>query len=224
MSIATLKKKTQAKYNNMSVGSTTGFSLNGGYRNQGFVGQTSLSRSLPKTLYRGDTPRGHGGCCGTYDVTTLVQSAVTSTEDHTVIKTSSMNTKGMILSKYRWIRRPLPFTSLKPDTTSNLNTSDDHTTIIRKQTLAAVDNCVGWANNRPPTNSDCNACSSILRRNYPCTINNVQNPITKPESTYVAMSQGEYLLQLDKFCVNLDIAFQEQQNTGTGCSNATIGC
>ena len=50
MSIATLKRKTQTKYNNMSVGSTQGFSLNGGFRNQGYVGQTSLSRSLSRTL------------------------------------------------------------------------------------------------------------------------------------------------------------------------------
>ena len=65
MSIATLKRKTQTKYNNMSVGQS-GFSINGTHRNQGYVGQTSLSRSLPRTLMRGNTVRGHGGCCGTF--------------------------------------------------------------------------------------------------------------------------------------------------------------
>lgn len=44
MSLATLKKKSAAKYNNMSVG-TPQFSLYGGHRNQGWVGQSSrLSR------------------------------------------------------------------------------------------------------------------------------------------------------------------------------------
>ena len=44
MSIATLKRKSQAKYNN-SLGSDTIFSISGTHRNQGYVGQTSLSRS-----------------------------------------------------------------------------------------------------------------------------------------------------------------------------------
>ena len=61
MSIATLKRKSQTKYNNMSVGQPF-FSLNGTHRNQGYVGQTSLSRSLPRTLMRGNVVRGHGGC------------------------------------------------------------------------------------------------------------------------------------------------------------------
>ena len=40
MSIATLKKKTQARYTNqMSIGHA-GFSLNGTHRNQGYIGQT----------------------------------------------------------------------------------------------------------------------------------------------------------------------------------------
>ena len=79
MSIATLKKKTAAKYNNMSV-SEPKFSLNGGHRSQGWVGQTTLSRSLPKTPMVGNTPKGSGGCCGTYRVTPIVQSAVKSTK------------------------------------------------------------------------------------------------------------------------------------------------
>jgi hypothetical protein len=44
MSLATLKKKSAAKYNNNSVG--LGFALNGTHRNQGYVGQTSLSRAV----------------------------------------------------------------------------------------------------------------------------------------------------------------------------------
>ena len=57
MSIVALKKKTAAKYNNMSVG-VAQFSINGGHRNQGWVGQTALSRSIPKTPMRGGAARG----------------------------------------------------------------------------------------------------------------------------------------------------------------------
>jgi hypothetical protein len=44
MSLATLKRKTAAKYNNMSVGQPN-FSLNGTHRSQGYVGQNLRSES-----------------------------------------------------------------------------------------------------------------------------------------------------------------------------------
>ena len=100
MSIVTLKRKTAAKYNNSSVNSKEVFSLNGCYRNQGYVGQTSLSRSLPRTLMKGNTVRGHGGCCVTYRISPIVQSGVISTEDHSVIKSSVINTNGMIENRF----------------------------------------------------------------------------------------------------------------------------
>jgi hypothetical protein len=50
MSITTLKRKTSAKYNNSSVGQKQ-FSINGTTKNQGWVGQTSLSRSFPMTPF-----------------------------------------------------------------------------------------------------------------------------------------------------------------------------
>ena len=114
MSIATLKKKTQAKYFDHSVG-TQGFSLNGTYRNQGYVGQTMLSRSLPRTPMNGNIPCGSGGCCGKYNITPIVQSAVISQEDSTVVKSSVVGTYGMMSTKYRWLRRPQPFITVKPD-------------------------------------------------------------------------------------------------------------
>ena len=72
MSLATLKKKTQTKYNNMST--TNGvFSLNGTLRNQGYVGQDSIGRSFNKTITRNGVPHGYGGCCGTYDTKKMLK-------------------------------------------------------------------------------------------------------------------------------------------------------
>ena len=114
MSIAILKKKTAAKYNNVSV-NVPHFSTVGGYRNQGWVGQTSLSRSLPRSLRRGDTLRGYGGCCGTYTIAnSVINPDLCCKNNNKVIKRASMNTAGMIMTKYRWIRRPRPYTSVKP--------------------------------------------------------------------------------------------------------------
>jgi hypothetical protein len=123
MSIATLKRKTQTQYNNMSVGERQ-FSINGTHRSQGYVGQTSLSRSLPRTLMKGNVAIGHGGCCGKFKKTPIVQSAVISVENPNVVKSSVLGTSGMISTKYAWIKRPQPYTSVKPDNNQNMNSQN----------------------------------------------------------------------------------------------------
>ena len=92
MSIVTLKKKTQTQYNNMSVGMKQ-FSLNGGHRSQGYIGQESLSRTLCRTLSGGNQQmgyalKGHGGCWGTFPIINIQASETFSTEDISVIKPS----------------------------------------------------------------------------------------------------------------------------------------
>jgi hypothetical protein len=134
MSIATLKKKTQTKYNNMSVGERQ-FSINGTHRSQGYVGQTSLSRSLPRTLMKGNVAIGHGGCCGKFKKTPIVQSAVISVENPNVVKSSVLGTSGMISTKYAWIKRPQPYTSVKPDNNQNNNSQSDYITYLVDKTL-----------------------------------------------------------------------------------------
>ena len=95
MSIATLKRKTESMYNNVSVGAAR-FSLNGTHRTQGYVGQTSLSRHLQRTPMKGNVIRGNGGCCGTYRIfpviTSGVQSAIDCLNDPRVVKKSVVNT------------------------------------------------------------------------------------------------------------------------------------
>ena len=134
MSIATLKKKTQTKYNNMSVGERQ-FSINGTHRSQGYVGQTSLSRSLPRTLMKGNVAIGHGGCCGKFNKTPIIQSAVISLENPNVVKSSVLGTSGMISTKYQWIKRPQPYTSVKPDNNNNNNSQSDYITYLIDKTL-----------------------------------------------------------------------------------------
>ena len=58
----------------MSVNTGTGFSLSGTRRNQGYIGQTSLSRSLVRTLRNGTAVRGHGGCCSDVAEISVLQS------------------------------------------------------------------------------------------------------------------------------------------------------
>lgn len=193
MSIATLKKKTQTQYRNMSVGQPS-FSLNGTHRSQGYIGQTSLSRSLPRTLSNGNTIRGHGGCCGTYPIYPAILSAVNSTEDNKVVKTSTLSNKGMLDTKYRWIRRPQPFSSVgmrqvdqtdylkylkKKNIQENISTSED-----------------SLCKHIEPDNYNIFTCKYVSSK--------VFQTIHKPESDYLAISQEEHIQNINSRYTLLD--------------------
>ena len=105
MSLVALKRKTAAMQN-LSTGQK-GFSINGTHRSQGYVGQTSLSRSLINTPH-GQTgaPEGHGGCCGTFSTTSNIRASETfSLEDENVVKKSVLSTAGMLSNRNRWLKR-----------------------------------------------------------------------------------------------------------------------
>ena len=207
MSIATLKKKTAAKYNNMSV-NVPQFSINGGHRSQGWVGQTTLSRSLPRTLMVGNTPKGSGGCCGTYNVTTIVQSAVTSTNDSAVIKSSVLSTDGMIDTKYRWIGRPAPYTSVKPGDGNNLNDQSDYITRKAQETVNETSTtCVKM--DKPKF-----VCDSAIFKCNPVIFNTTK--------TVGPKSSGQYTAEMDDKCVVNDIAFQEKDNETGLCGMPVV--
>lgn len=119
MSIVALKRNSKRYTNKLSHEKS--FSLNGGYRNQGRVGQTSLSRSITGTKYRGAQPIGNGGCCGRYNLT-LLNSNCSNNNNPNIIKKSSINTRGMIDSR---IKHP----------TSVYNTSCENSCLGSNQTL-----------------------------------------------------------------------------------------
>ena len=95
MSIVAMKRKSRGYNHPVSGQGTNGFSLNGGYRNQGWVGQTSSSRPVNRTIFKGTNPVGHGGHSGQYNVS--VQSgSMCSANDSTIIKRSTLTSKGHI--------------------------------------------------------------------------------------------------------------------------------
>lgn len=104
MSIATLKRKTAHLYHNQSVGQKF-FSLNGTHRSQGWVGQTSLSRSLPRTLACGNTIRGSGGLNGAYPIYPSIVSGLVNWNDNNVIKSSVGNSQEMLKVRNTCIKR-----------------------------------------------------------------------------------------------------------------------
>jgi hypothetical protein len=204
MSIVTLKKKTQTQYNNMSVG-MKGFSINGTHRSQGYVGQTSLSRSLPKTNMKGNVACGHGGCCGTFRKMPIVQSAVISLNNPLIIKPSVVGTYGLIETKYRWIKRPQPFAIVKSDYNQNINNQSDYITNLGKQVITSI---ITY-----DSSHNINIFDKTL--NQPCCKNvdaylfssKAAATFTKPASYFVPISAGEYLLQKHNNCSTNDITF-----------------
>jgi len=173
----------------------------------------------------GNVARGHGGCCGKFPKVPIVQSAVQSLENqhapgtplpHTV-KSSVINTRGLIDEKYRWMNRPFPYATVKSDNNQHLTTSSDHTRIVQKKTLAevfAID-----ARTTPNTQRCFKTTPNCLRYNsfYRKKICN----FTQPESDLVAISSGEYIQQLDKKCAVLDeTAIQNQTRPTHGAPMA----
>lgn len=216
MSIVALKKKTAAKYNNMSV-NTPQFSINGGYRNQGWVGQTSLSRSLPKTPMRGTAARGHGGCCDTYRETPIVQSAVTSTNNNRVIKASSLNTRGMLDSRYKWLNRPAPNTSVKPDDTHNIGTQQDYITRKAKMVInvTSKDDCPPMKKSAVPCASKCTLFKNRINTPYSTSEENITKSVGPAD-------QSHYINNVSDKCRNVDVEFQKLRNKPL--SNGPFGC
>jgi hypothetical protein len=191
MSVATLKRKTQTQYRNMSVGQSA-FSLNGTYRSQGYIGQTSLSRSLPRTLAKGNTIRGHGGCCGTYPKYPAILSAVNSTENISVVKKSTLSNKGMLDTKYRWIRRPQPFSHVGPKQVGQT----DYLKYLKQKTIQENISKDSLCKHIEPDNCNVSSCEYVSSK--------VSQTIHKPESDYLAISQEEHIQNINSRCTILD--------------------
>ena len=204
MSLATLKKKTAAKYNNMSVNKPS-FSLNGTRRSQGYVGQDTLGRSLPRTPMNGNVARGHGGCCGTYLRSNIVQSGVTSSNDPSVVKSTVTGKSGQLAT---WLHTPL-YNVAKPDATNNINTQQDYISRVEQQAIqaTALTKVTGNACNVTKVNS-CNLLpSSFIARKGKSNVFNRSKDVcnTTKDLSGSSKSQSLYVLQLTKKCYENDI-------------------
>jgi hypothetical protein len=187
MSLATLKRKTQTKYNNMSVNNST-FSLNGTRRNQGYVGQTSLSRSLVRALRNGSALRGHGGCCSTGNETPIKQTEFVCLENNNVIKPSTLSTKGYLSKRCCNSAN----NTVKPDSNNNLNIANYVILKNKSETL----NC---------TTSTVDTNDNVIICTEGCVPN--KNDITKPDEAYKIMSSSQYLETLNKACTGNDTVY-----------------
>ena len=202
MSIVALKRKTEARYNNLSVGQRQ-FSINGTTRNQGYIGQTSLSRSLIHTPSKGSGQKDYNGL---YANPNIRASETISLEDNTVVKPSVLSFKGMLAKRERWINRPQPYAVVKPDASQRLNDQTDYIMRLKKKTLTEIkDNCApDIAKTTGFVPKKCSTELKTLTGAPLFTPQSVVCQIAKPKSTYTSISQSEHLDALHHECATQD--------------------
>jgi len=160
MSIATLKHKTTRGGNPRAdpisgIGSK-GFSLNGGYRNIGAVGQFRMVSNVTRTPFRGTQPMGHGGFDGEY-YNHPSNSGSCCTNDDSIIKHSSLTTAGLIDEKYKWTKSQYPRYWVKDDDNSYRETKTQGQLTQAKTWAAGACNFEKAANDDPANVWRCNS-------------------------------------------------------------------
>ena len=91
-----MKNKSQRYLSVVSGRGGEGFSIVGGRRNQGWVGQDNLGRHLVRTCFRGTEPIGHGGNNEKYVRSIISNAGFCCTNDPSIIKRSTMTTSGLL--------------------------------------------------------------------------------------------------------------------------------
>ena len=193
MSIATLKRKTvgggNPRLDPISGVGTKGFSLNGGCRNIGAVGQFRMVSNVTRTPFRGTLPMGHGGFNGEY-YKKPSNSGSCSTNDDSIIKHSSLTTAGLIDEKYKWTKSQYPRYWVKDDDNSYRRTKTQGQLTGAKTWAAGACNFEKAANDDPANVWHCNTrCYYWIggKRKF------LYYPYTKFLNTDKVQSQGAYI-------------------------------
>ena len=217
MSLVALKRKTAAMQN-LSTGQK-GFSINGTHRSQGYIGQTSLSRSLINTPH-GQTgaPEGHGGCCGDFSTTSNIRASETfSLEDENVVKPSVLSTAGMLSNRNRWLKRSAPYTSTKL-AAGWTNGQGDYIAYLKKKAAKCDPSQADKLSNITEVNSvaisKCTTTNITRKDGAPVFNKTTVCTFTKPVSDYTSISQGEHIFKLHDKCADQDdVLFKIVSNT-----------
>jgi hypothetical protein len=199
MSIVVLKKKSRhnSRFAPVSGRGKDGFSLNGGYRNIGAVGQFRMISNTTRTPFKGTVAKGNGGNGGKYYNHPL-NSGSCCTNDISIIKKSSKNTAGMIDTKYQWTKGTYPNYWVQEDD-GGYNITRDQTTYIKNLTQK-IGGAVGCKTLTEEEKNKIYSCSSNIGSSgnkSACSYHIggrkvVRMPYSK-NYNMLAKSQGEYI-------------------------------
>ena len=194
MSINVLKKKSERFQYPISGKGHNGFSLVGGYRNIGAVGQTNLAKSVSRTRFRGIIPMGHGGNNGEFKIV-INNSGSCCGNDSSIIKPTVKTNKDAILHQNKWMHSAYPRLWVKNGATEVENFSQGEyiknkvvksATCVVSKTDAGMDSC-GAPEGSTPENRKCAAASYYIGgKKY------IRQPYTKMLNN-LAVSSSEYM-------------------------------
>ena len=107
-----------------------------------------------------------------------------------------LGTSGLISTKYKWIKRPQPYTSVKPDSNNNTNTQSFYVSSISKKALE--DEKQNILNNCVNPNVSTRPCNNNLFKSVKSCY------LTKPISEYQSLDSSVYIHQLNSQCQEND--------------------
>lgn len=203
----------------------SGFSLNGGHRNVGYVGQ-SMKMSKNGTSFNGIYPRGNGGTFGSYfQAEPVFNSAQVETlgTQYKYIKPTVLSNFGMLRKKYKWaFSGQYPNYWVQPNYgTSNL--SDNTSQGVYIQNVSAASMCVLNVNDSEKFKD-----YIIEHGPYGCnvtnggryTFNNAASNAPYTKELHQPISSSQYTLYIQRKCVNPNKAQQPYPGpvNGNGCN------
>lgn len=211
---------SQAPYNPYSMFSKfqeapggVGFSINGGRRNVGYVGQ-SREMSKSGTPYQGQFPKGSGGCCGTYyngaQPVFNAARAETLGDQYSYVKPSVVSTKAMLEKRFNCIfHGQYPRVWVSPNTgNSNLAENASQQIYIDKKAAA---NTTVTDTNKPQVYAGYRTCGAGPRGGAKCsntpssakyTFSKIDSQHGYSKNLYQPQTSQQHMRQLQQKCSN----------------------
>jgi hypothetical protein len=199
-----------------------GFSLNGGHRNVGYVGKDSKF-SKNGTPFRGIHGYGSGGTFGAYPVTQPVfnvNRVIVQGTQYLYIKPSTLSTKGMLETKYRWINNgKYPNNWVQPIYTGNQTESSSQELYIHRKSTANickidVNNTKTYEGHRIKCGPTLCATSTALFK-----FNDMSRNAPYTKTLHQPIDSSQYTMYIQRRCANpspKQKPFPYAVQTGTG--------
>ena len=199
-----------------------GFSINGGNRNIGYIGKTSMF-SKQGTRFRGTQPYGSGGSGGNYPTPLPVfnvNEVIVLGDQHLYIKPSVLSTYGMLNKKYKWIKSgQYPSNWVQPNYTGNqVDTNSQgmyiHTKKVGNTCILDVNNIDKYKNhiiNHGPT-----LCKTSTAK---FTFNSMVKNAPYTKTLFESLDSSDQTIKIQRKCANQlpnQKPFPYAKNSGTG--------
>jgi len=194
---------------NIYASGNSGFSINGGTRNVGYIGK-SMAFSQNGTPFYGKFPIGYGGSSGRYPSPEPLLNfpqvrGETQGKQFMFIKPSVLSTKGMLEKRYMWINNgQYPNFWVQP-IYANSNLSDNASQWLYIQNKAAANICVNNTN-KPEIfvgnirRGGATGCRTTTAKYQSYNIMSAAGLYAK--FLYIPQDASQYTVQVQRQCVN----------------------